>query len=86
MLRIIIRTARGLAYIHARNILHQDLKPGNLMLQSVSPPVVKIIDFGLAALREFRAFTNPVHITGTFSYMSPEQTGIIKRESDERSD
>jgi serine/threonine protein kinase len=62
-----------LSAAHALAICHRDLKPGNLML--CPDGSVKVLDFGLAILREsdVAQFTRAGQILGTPAYMSPEQ-------------
>jgi serine/threonine-protein kinase len=85
---IIIQMCQALEYIHGNNIIHRDLKPGNIMITKSrdNRNQVKIIDFGLALVREYSALKKPTEIVGTFCYMSPEHFGILKRSVDERSD
>jgi len=66
----------GVAHAHAQGIIHRDLKPDNLILADADglPDHVRILDFGLAKLRDGPAMTSGLAI-GTPSYMSPEQTG-----------
>ena len=66
----------GVAHAHAQGIIHRDLKPDNMILTDTDglPDHVKILDFGLAKLRDGPAMTSGLAI-GTPSYMSPEQTG-----------
>jgi hypothetical protein len=66
----------GVAHAHAQKIIHRDLKPDNLILSDTDglPDHVRILDFGLAKLRDGPAMTSGLAI-GTPSYMSPEQTG-----------
>ena len=82
----------GVEAAHAAGILHRDLKPSNLMLRRPKedgPLQVKILDFGLAKVREL-AFSDPKSLTaqgvtlGTFGYMAPEQ--MLGEEVDERAD
>jgi predicted Ser/Thr protein kinase len=69
--RLVAELARGVDYIHARGIVHQDIKPKNVLIDEANRP--KLIDFGLARLRH--AWTeDAIGATGgTSSYMSPEQ-------------
>jgi serine/threonine-protein kinase len=75
-LRIARQLLAGLGYAHAQGIIHRDLKPENLIL-SEEPGLtdhLRILDFGLAKLRDGPAMTAGLAV-GTPSYMSPEQTG-----------
>jgi len=78
---VMVHVCRGLAYAHARGLVHRDVKPGNLML--AHDRTVKIMDFGLAKFVEEVA-ANHTRAIGTPYYMSPEQ--IIGEELDGRSD
>lgn len=66
----------GVAHAHAQDIIHRDLKPENLILGDTAGLAdhVRILDFGLAKLRDGPAMTTGLAI-GTPSYMSPEQAG-----------
>ena len=66
----------GVAHAHAQDIIHRDLKPENLILGDTAGLAdhVRILDFGLAKLRDGPAMTSGLAI-GTPSYMSPEQAG-----------
>jgi non-specific serine/threonine protein kinase len=93
MLEVARQTAEGLNEAHQAGVLHRDIKPGNIMLDSKGR--VKILDFGLAALTEerregesvdnFITRTATVWSTGgTVPYMSPEQ--LNGEPTDARSD
>jgi len=65
------RVADGLAYAHARGVVHRDLKPGNLL--RTLDGVVKIADFGIARAAEETRMTQIGTVLGTLRYLSPEQ-------------
>lgn len=72
---------RGVSYAHERNVIHRDLKPGNIML--LKDRTVKIMDFGLAKVLTDTMKEN-TSIKGTPLYMPPEQ--IIGEKVDTLSD
>jgi serine/threonine protein kinase len=80
-LRIAEQMARSLREAHGKGIVHRDLKPDNVFLISVGedPDFVKVLDFGVAKLREGSDDGGTVTKTGTIfgtpKYMSPEQAG-----------
>src|SRR6266700_2251140 len=77
---------------HAMGVVHRDLKPENIMIGKASTggePVVKLLDLGIAKLREVAGAekTGNTNLTiagqmlGTPYYMSPEQWGELPRDS-----
>jgi serine/threonine protein kinase len=62
--------ANGLAYVHSKGIIHRDVKPDNVWIDSAGN--VKIIDFGVAKTGEF-SITAAGFTLGTPYYMAPEQ-------------
>lgn len=76
--KIVVQICSSLAEAHDQDIIHRDLKPENIMIlrgQS-GDDVVKVLDFGLAKLRESKELgdvTTRGAIVGTPFYMSPEQ-------------
>jgi eukaryotic-like serine/threonine-protein kinase len=80
----------GVAAAHEEGIIHRDLKPENVVRQRPEhgPPVVKILDFGIARVRPIETagdrLTETGTVLGTLGYMSPEQ--LLGREVDTRSD
>ena len=75
--RVIGEVAAGLAAAHARNLLHRDVKPGNVLLEAESGRAY-VADFGVSAALGGAAdttgsLTATGHVVGTPIYMSPEQ-------------
>lgn len=66
-----VQIAKGLEHAHAKGIIHRDIKPGNLMLSSQG--LIKILDFGLAALKGPNSLVAAGATAGTVTYMPPEQ-------------
>ena len=82
----------GMEAAHRAEVLHRDLKPENVLLtqpRDGRPPVVKILDFGLAKVRELEHGDKSLTLTGmavgTYGYMSPEQF-MGEQDVDERTD
>jgi len=69
--QIVIQICRGLDFAHSKEVIHRDIKPGNILL-SDDLQTAKITDFGIARL-DNTALTQTDRLTGTPHYMSPEQ-------------
>jgi serine/threonine protein kinase/tetratricopeptide (TPR) repeat protein len=70
--QLIAKVARTVHYAHEHGILHRDIKPGNILLDSDGEP--HLTDFGLARLVEHGStVTGSLEVMGTPSYMAPEQ-------------
>src|SRR5881394_2456125 len=69
---LMAKVARAVQYAHDQGILHRDLKPGNILLDGRSEPLVS--DFGLAKwLEPSSDLTRTPSIFGTPGYIAPEQ-------------
>ena len=69
---LIAKLARTVSYAHEHGILHRDIKPGNILLDTKGEP--HLTDFGLARLLETKStVTHTMDVLGTPSYMAPEQ-------------
>src|SRR5260370_530568 len=86
-LRIAIAFARALSRVHERGLVHKDIKPANVLVDS-SGGSVWVTGFGIASRvpRERPNPQAPEVIAGTLAYMAPEQTGRMNRSVDSRSD
>jgi Leucine-rich repeat (LRR) protein len=79
--RIIDRVCDAVAYAHSAGWVHQDIKPGNILLAGFGD--VMLADWGTALNREERSQPNP-RVMGTLAYMAPEQ--VRQERVDERTD
>ena len=86
-LEIAIKITEILGRVHARNIMHKDINPHNILINKETEEV-RIIDFGICAMLsvERTSALNPNVLEGTLKYMSPEQTGRMNRSLDYRTD
>src|SRR6266542_4074830 len=86
-LRLAIGLAAALRELHARGIMHKDLKPSKVLVDAAKGQVW-LMGFGIAShlRRERQAPEPPEVIAGTLAYMAPEQTGRMNRSIDSRSD
>lgn len=81
-LEVAADTCAALRYAHERNLVHRDIKPGNILL--AEDGTVKVADFGIARAIDADTVTQTAAILGTAAYLSPEQAQ--GRAADARSD
>jgi serine/threonine-protein kinase len=72
----LIQACTGLHAVHEMGVVHRDVKPANLFLATGG--VIKLMDFGLAKIRDAPGLTATGVIAGTPSYMAPEQAGDFR--------
>src|SRR4030081_2504619 len=86
-LRIATPLTAALGHVHARGLIHKDVRPANILVDTASGGVW-LTGFGIASRlpREHQAPAPPEVIAGTLAYMAPEQTGRMNRSVDSRSD
>jgi serine/threonine protein kinase len=79
-LRLAIRLTASLGHAHARGLVHKDLKPANILVDTASSSVW-LTGFGIASRlpREHQAPAPPEIIACTLAYMAPEQTCSRRR-------
>jgi serine/threonine protein kinase len=73
VVRVGMELCSALTAAHDRGIVHRDLKPSNLFLvRSVDQDELKVLDFGIAKLRDDARLTISGEVFGTLAYMAPE--------------
>lgn len=75
---------QALAAVHRMGLVHRDVKPPNVMIEPGGD--ARLIDFGMAARADRDGGQGGDVVAGTFLYAAPEQTGMIKRPVDGRTD
>ncbi|WP_455753250.1 protein kinase domain-containing protein [Streptomyces coeruleorubidus] len=78
--RIGLGLVAALRQVHARGVLHRDIKPGNVLVENGSGPAgpgherrVVLTDFGIAAIPDAKALTMVGMLVGSPDYMAPER-------------
>lgn len=70
-IKLLLPICEAVHFAHQHNMIHRDIKPGNIMLDSNARPI--LTDFGLARIVENSQNTRSGAIMGTALYMAPEQ-------------
>ncbi|MFF4251768.1 protein kinase [Streptomyces sp. NPDC001663] len=70
--RIGLGLVAALRQVHARGVLHRDIKPGNVLVEGDSERTV-LTDFGIAAIQDAKALTMVGMLVGSPDYMAPER-------------
>jgi serine/threonine-protein kinase len=78
---ILVRVARAVADAHASQVVHRDIKPGNILLPSDHESGVFLCDFGLGRDLDVATSAQLMDGAGSPSYMAPER--LLKRHADE---
>ena len=86
-LRLAVALSAVLGRLHERGLVHKDLKPANVLVNSATGQVW-LRGFGITSRlpRERQVPEAPEVVAGTLAYMAPEQTGRMNRSIDSRSD
>ena len=86
-LRVAIGLNNASRHLHERGIVHKDIKPANVLIDSATGQVW-LMGFGIASRLPHEPKTSepPEFLEGTLAYMAPEQTGRMNRAVDYRSD
>jgi eukaryotic-like serine/threonine-protein kinase len=82
--RLLVKVARAIQFAHDRGVLHRDIKPQNILVDSEGEPF--ITDFGLAKIDDDVQMTGTGDVFGTPSFMAPEQVEGLHEAIDQRTD
>jgi len=80
LIRLLVNVLNGLAYLHENDIIHRDIKPGNILIKNTKAgPVAKITDFGISKIAgTISAADSSSALIVSIPYMAPEQLNAKK--------
>jgi eukaryotic-like serine/threonine-protein kinase len=65
----------ALAHAHSKGVIHRDVKPANVMVESGEEISIRLLDFGMAQIDEADTLTAAGDVPGTLAYIAPERLG-----------
>ena len=73
----LIHMAKGVRYIHSKDLVHRDIKPENVLIYVKEKVLLKISDFGCSKQSRDGVFSMSSQISGTQNYLAPEILSLI---------
>jgi serine/threonine-protein kinase/endoribonuclease IRE1 len=80
---VLYQIANGLHYIHSRNLVHRDVKPGNILISITTPIQMKLSDFGYVKKISPQGTFTQSGLKGTEKWMAPEILELLKLMEDD---
>jgi len=68
-----IELGRALSHAHAAGVIHRDMKPENVLIETVDTVKVQLTDFGIAKILDAQGVTSTGQVLGSPAHMAPEQ-------------